>query len=493
MQPSLPFPDVADEGLPSSPPRRERIFINRSLRMDQVEAVGFDMDYTLAIYGQEAMDRQSIAATIPKLVARGYPASIADTEFRDGFAVRGLLVDRKLGNVLKMDRYRYVKRAYHGYRELTVDERREHYHKKRIAAAGGRYVFVDTLYALCEVAMYAGLIDSLERDGHVVDYERLWNDIRASVDASHQDGSILDHVLADLPRFIRKDPGLAPMLHKLRSSGKRLFLLTNSQPAYTDTLMRHLLEGELSAYPSWRRYFDAVVTAARKPGFFDGTAPFHEVLEGGRLVPATALERGRTYAGGNLADLERMLGLVGDRVLYVGDHIYGDVLRAKKEGAWRTVMIIQEMEDELAIVERLADDNAKLDQLERQRERIVDEMRVRQHALKKVQRRIDEDPERRAPERAELDAERLTLRRTLEKLRQRLDAVEDAYAELEVRLEGAFHPIWGSIFRTGTELSGFGDQVEEFACLYTSRASNLRHYSAAHYFQSSRERMPHEL
>ena len=29
--------------------RRHRVFCNRNLRMDQVEVIGFDMDYTLAL------------------------------------------------------------------------------------------------------------------------------------------------------------------------------------------------------------------------------------------------------------------------------------------------------------------------------------------------------------------------------------------------------------------------------------------------------------
>ena len=40
--------------------------------------------------------------------------------------------------------------------------------------------------------------------------------------------------------------------------------------------------------------------------------------------------RGRVYTGGNIGALQRALGFSGDEVLYVGDHIYGDVLRAKK-------------------------------------------------------------------------------------------------------------------------------------------------------------------
>ena len=35
-------------------------------------------------------------------------------------------------------------------------------------------------------------------------------------------------------------------------------------------------------------------------------------------------------------------------VLYVGDHIYGDILKSKKELRWRTCLIIPELEHELA-------------------------------------------------------------------------------------------------------------------------------------------------
>ncbi len=67
--------------------------------------VGFDMDYTLAIYEQGAMDRLSIEATAQKLVDQlGYPACLLDAPYRTDFPIRGLLIDRKLGNILKMDR-----------------------------------------------------------------------------------------------------------------------------------------------------------------------------------------------------------------------------------------------------------------------------------------------------------------------------------------------------------------------------------------------------
>src|SRR5690606_27890803 len=98
------------------------------------------------------------------------------------FPIRGLLVDRKLGHVLKLDRHRYVKRAYHGTRELSVEERRQAYRTERVRPAAARYHCVDTLYALSEVTLFAGAVEALEAAGHSVDFARLFDDIRASID-----------------------------------------------------------------------------------------------------------------------------------------------------------------------------------------------------------------------------------------------------------------------------------------------------------------------
>lgn len=475
----------------SSPSSSQRVFCNRTLRLDQIEVVGFDMDYTLAIYRQEEMDRQSIEATIPKLLARGYPDALARMECRFDYPIRGLIIDRKLGNVLKMDRYRYVKKAYHGLRELDVEARRAAYHTKRLRPAGKRYHFVDTLYALSEVSMFAAAVEALEAAGEKVDFARLFDDIRACIDASHQDDSILGPVLADLPRFVIRDPDLGPALHKLRSAGKRLFLLTNSQPEYTDRMMSYLLEGSMPHYPSWRSYFDVVVTASKKPAFFRGDAPFEEVV-GPERRPALGnkLERGRLYAGGNINAFHDALRTTGDRVLYVGDHIYGDVLRAKKEGAWRTAMIVQEMDHEMAVIRASREELARLDALEKQRARAHEQLREHQMRLKTIKRRLEE-PALDAP-RAELEALMLLTRRSVDRFKLQLDSLHVEHDALEADIDHRFHPFWGPVFKAGAELSSFGDQVEEFACLYTARVSNFAYYSPAHYFRSPRDLMPHE-
>ena len=42
------------------------------------------------------------------------------------------------------------------------------------------------------------------------------------------------------------------------------------------------------------------------------------------------------------------------QVLYVGDHIYGDILRSKKTLGWRTMLVIPELETELSILKGCA-------------------------------------------------------------------------------------------------------------------------------------------
>ncbi len=482
---TLPHVDTLTTGNGASLPRARRVYVNRSLRMEHIDWVGFDMDYTLAIYRQAEIDRLSIDATVKKLVARGYPPLLEEAAYDTRFAIRGLVIDKRHGNVLKMDRYKFVGRAWHGMRELTREERRELYHGRKMRVATPRFHFIDTLYALPEAALYAGAVDLLDRYGLNVDYHDLFDDIRECIDLAHRDGSIVDVIADDLPRFVTRDPGLAPTLHKLRSAGKRLFLLTNSRWAYTDRMMTYLLGGQLPEYGSWRNYFDLVSVAATKPVFFTERRPFLErVFDNGQESTRTAysLERGRVYENGNLRDFERMINARGDRILYVGDHIYGDILRSKKDSAWRTAMIVQEMEDEFAALERTRERLTELDARDRERERLEDELRsfqARHRAAVKAQ--------------GEESEEAVTLRRASDRLKAALRELDASTRLLRRATDAEFHPYWGSAFKQGLELSSFGDQVEEYACLYTSRVSNLGAYPPGYFFRSPRDLMPHEL
>ncbi len=473
-------------------PRGRQVFVNRNLRMDRIEAVGFDMDYTLAVYHLQRLETLAFDMTLARMIeVKGYEPALGVLRYDPEFVIRGLVVDKLHGNIFKMDRHNHVGRCYHGRRPVAEEELRRLYRFEKIHLSSPRFAWIDTLFALPEACLFALVIELLEGKGTAVDYTRLFDDIREAIDTVHRDGTLKTEIRKDLARYIVRDPELGPALHKLRSGGKKLFLLTNSLWDYTDQVMSFLLDGVLPEYPSWRNFFDAVITGAAKPAFFSEPRPLWALgPDGARLGEAQTLERGRTYEGGDLPTLERLLGIGGERVLYVGDHIYGDILRSKKSSLWRTCMVVQEIEDEMAWLDRNAEPLAELSRLEALRVRMEDELAMHRAALNGLDRRLDREEE--GPGREELEAERRRVKAELEALRRALRDADGRIAALERSVEEGLNPYWGLTFKEGNENSRFGEQVEVYACLYTSRASNLVYYSPMQYFRSPRAAMPHE-
>jgi HAD superfamily 5'-nucleotidase-like hydrolase len=474
-------------------PRAREVFVNRNLRMDRIEAVGFDMDYTIAMYHLQRLETLAFRMTLARMIdALGYPPSVGALQYDPEFVIRGVVVDKLHGNIFKMDRHNHVGRCYHGRRSLSGDEMRRLYRGEKIHLSSPRFAWIDTLFALPEGCLFAEVIELLEGQGGTVDYTKLFDDIRESIDTVHRDGSLKAEVKKDLGRYVVRDPELGPALHKLRSGGKKLFLLTNSLFDYTDAVMRFVLDDQLAEYPSWRNYFDTVITGAAKPAFFSEKRPLYVLgPDGARAGEAAALERGRAYEGGDLGTFERLMGISGDRILYVGDHIYGDILRSKKSSLWRTCMVVEELERELAWLERNHQTLAELSRLEELRVRVEDEIAVHRSGLNLLDRRLERGPPD-WPERPRVTEERKRQKQELELLRRACKEADAKVAALERRLEEGLNPYWGLTFKEGNENSRFGEQIEVYACIYTSRVSNLVFYSPMQYFRSPRAMMPHE-
>lgn len=466
-------------------PRRDRVFVNRDLRLHGIEWFGFDMDYTLAIYRQEEMDRLSVELTVERLTRRGYPEYLRQLLYDTRFPIRGLLVDKRYGHILKMDRYKVVHEGYHGMRRLDPKEIAELYHHKRIRPQTSRYHWIDTLFALSEVTSYGAIIDALERRGERVDYNKLFSDVRSAIDEAHADGSVYRVITANFARFVERDPDLARTLHKLRSAGKKLFLLTNSPFSYTDQMLTYLLGDALPEYPSWRHYFEIVICAAGKPRWFQEGRPLLE-RDGDQLKPIRGtLERGRLYEGGNLMSFERLGEVRGSGVLYVGDHIYGDILRSKKESSWHTAMIIPELDQEIEAHETCREDRSRQRIIEETRERLEDELRFYQARYRELNKL------------ASLSSlgvtERNHIKRGLDRIRAELRASVSEHEVLAERISRRFHPYWGSLLKEQSEMSSFGLQVDLYADIYMRRVSCLRAYSPQQFFRSPYDLMPHEL
>jgi 5'-nucleotidase len=459
-------------------PAISRIYVNRNLRMSTVQAIGFDMDHTLALYDREPFEQVAFEEAKRKLLAAGYPPDTARLRYDGTFVIRGLIVDKKRGNILKMDQHRYVAHASHGTRPLPDDVRKRIYQTRPIRLSGNDYVPVDTPFSLPEIDLYAQLVDLMDRvRWRRRDYRTLYDEVRSAADQAHADGSIKERIAKDPDRYLLPDPALPATLRRMKDHGYRLFLLTNSEAAYTSLVMDRLLSRSAPSRQSWTEFFDLIVVRANKPGFFRNRS---------RCVPIRlpgvdgSRERGKAVTGGGVRDLERLLGCGGDRILYFGDHTYGDILKSKRVRLWRTAMVIQELEPEIETRERLA---VYLEKIRKGIER-------REH-LDLLRDGLDRTMRGDAPPRMSGLG-----RREAGRLRQGIDlqmaALEGAISRLEQEIERAHNPLWGPVFRTDHEPSHFAAQVREFACIYTSRVSNFLHYPASKYFQVYPEVMPHE-
>lgn len=186
-------------------------------------------------------------------------------------------------------------------------------------------------------------------------------DVRQCVDLCHRDGFIKSIVLANPSKYVILDDDMIPMLQQLRASGKKIFLLTNSMWAYSDRVMDYLLHGAGDhADIVWQDLFDLIIVGACKPEFLreeylsifkvdPSSGQLHNV-EDKESLTLQSLQSCKTFQGGCWTDLHRMLGIhLGDRILYVGDHMYSDILRSKRTLGWRTCLIIPELNDEMAV------------------------------------------------------------------------------------------------------------------------------------------------
>src|SRR5207302_8152986 len=101
-------------------------------------------------------------------------------------------------------------------------------------------------------------------------------------------------------------------------------------------------------------------------GLLRRARPFVELLPTGAIArpQAESLERGKIYEGGNLFDFERLTGFGGERVLYVGDHIYGDIIRNRKASQWRTCFVVQELEKEIEYIDEHREEVHRLNELD---------------------------------------------------------------------------------------------------------------------------------
>lgn len=471
----------------------QKIYVNRSLNMESIRSIGFDMDHTLALYHREEFESLAFRETLKKFIEAGYPKELEKLSFNPKFVIRGLLVDRERGNLLKVDGHKYVKVAYHGHRKLEKHERHLLYNAKGYKADG--FLSIDTFFALSEVQLFTEIVDYMQHHPGSIkkSYRAVYDDLREFIDLSHKDGSIKTQVLQNLPRYIRKEGDLASTLVKLINGGKQLFLLTNSDWSYTNAVMSYLLNDGHEDFSDWQDFFNYVFVGSGKPNFFTGTNPFFQVMPDGLLKPHYGpIQNGKVFHGGNARLFELLTQQRGDQILYIGDHIYGDIMRSKELFNWRTLLVVEELEEEFDKIKELEPHmDAIVDQIEEE-EKLVEKYQYTTSELSSLKRK-QRKKKKKPGQKGLLENEIQSLETSIQKIEIELKQKHNEIMDLIEQREGQFHPIWGELMYTSLKKSRFARQIEGYACLYTTRVINLRFYSPNQNFRSVRDKMPHDF
>lgn len=233
----------------------------------------------------------------------------------------------------------------------------------------------------------------------------------------------------------------------------------------------------------WEDLFDVIVVGASKPGFLRNEyLSLFQVEKSGLLrniedKDSLSIESiqgdNKVFQGGHWQDLHKIMQISsGEKVLYVGDHMYSDILRSKRSLGWRTCLIIPELDRELQVyrqelllsaevmnMRRLQDDLDEYLDLLHKRMAMGDEVLFSEQLIQ-----------------AEAKAEEL--KKTLR--------------DLSEEYNSKFNPTWGQLFKAGQTQSRFAKQVSDYACLYTSRASNLGTVSPNRSFRPVQDFVPHD-
>eukprot|EP00250_Pteridium_aquilinum_P031258 c43316_g1_i1 orf=188-2182(+) len=469
------------------------IFCSRTLNLRSITTIGYDMDYTLIHYNVNAWEGRAYEYGMDNLRSMGY--AVEGLSFDPDLVIRGLIMDKKNGNIVKADRFGYVKRAMHGTKMLSNRAISELYGRELVDLRDeNRWEFLNTLFSISEAVMYMQMVERLDEGAlpseiAPLDYQGLYKVVAIALFKAHVEGQLKNEIINEPERFVELDPELPLALLDQKEAGKRLILITNSDYHYTNKMMQHAFNRFLPDSMDWRALFDMVIVSARKPEFFQMSHPLYEVVtEDGLMRPCFKARSGGLFCGGSAQMVEKALGFQGDQTLYVGDHIYTDVSQSKVHLRWRTALICRELEKEVRALEYGREHRKKLIELMNQKELVGNVFNQLRLAL---QRRT-KDHAAQTPLITNMDERELADNmQNMLLIMRRLDQKIAPMLEADGK---HFNKRWGYLSRAGLwDKSHLTRQIEKYADIYTSRVSNFLQFTPFMYFRSQAQSLAHDL
>lgn len=445
----------AREGMPKMNPNG--IYVNKNLRLDNIQVYGFDYDYTLAHY---SANLQCLIYNLAKehLVNEfRYPDGCLAFKYDPSFPIRGLYYDRLKGCLLKLDFFGSIEPdgCFFGRRKLSRKEVEELYGTRHIGRDQARgLVGLMDFFCFSEVCLIADIVQYFVDAKLEFDTSYVYQDVNRAIQHVHRSGLVHRGILCDPHRYLVKNGQLLCFLRMLREKGKKLFLLTNSPYYFVDGGMRFMLEDSLGCGDSWRELFDVVIAKANKPEFYTSEHPFRCYdVEKDNLAfsKVDAFLPDKIYYHGCLKTFLQITKWNGPEVIYFGDHLFSD-LRGPSKAGWRTAAIIHELENEIQI------QNEDAYRFEQAKFHIIQELLGKLHST-------------------------VANSQTCDIYKSLLSELNEERQKARDTMKCMFNRSFGATFLTDTgQESAFAYNIHQYADVYTSKPENFMFYQPEAWF-----------
>jgi HAD superfamily 5'-nucleotidase-like hydrolase len=453
----------------------QKVFVNRILNLKKIKYIGLDMDHTLIRYNIKNFETLVYKMVVESLIKdKKYPAALRNLQFNFSDAIRGLIVDSKNGNILKLSRYAAIRTSYHGTKEISFSDQKKIYRSIYVDLKDPNYIAIDTSFSIAFCVLYSHLIDLKDQSPNdFPSYSVIASDVIGTVNKVHEDGSLKDHIAKHMEEYVLQEKAVVDGLKNYIHHGKKIFLLTNSQYNYTHLLLKYAFSPFLKEGESWHNLFEFVITFANKPRFFYDNLKFLGVNpEDGTMSNIYGPITPGIYQGGNARKFTEDLNINGDEILYIGDHIYGDILRLKKDCNWRTALVVEELGEEIESQRKAYPIEKKIIKLMNMKKTLE------QENLDRHTQHINEGSK-------EYD-------KRMAELQKKISDIDMKITKYLQEEQTFYNKHWGRIFRAGAEETYFAYQVDRYACIYMEKFSDLLEQSPLTYFRANRRLLPHD-
>ncbi len=451
------------------------VFINRILNLKKIKFIGLDMDHTLIRYKTTNFETLVYQLIVEELINnKHYPEGIRQFQFNMADAIRGLVIDSENGNILKLNRYGAIRQSYHGTKSIHFTEQQAFYRSTYVDLNNPNYMVIDTSFSISFCVLYRQLIDFKDKNNQALpSYHAIATDVLSAMDKVHANGSLKSEISKNLDHFVIKDQHLVEGIQRFIRHGKKIFILTNSEYHYTKTLLDYAINPFLPEGETWLNLFEYVISFANKPRFFYDNLRFLTIEPNtGTLTNLLGKITPGVYQGGNATTFTDHLALNGDEILYIGDHIYGDILRLKKDCNWRTALVVDELGEEIAAQKKAFPIEQK----------IIESMAIKKRI---EQEYLELDTQRQDEKTNQYDE-------AIRTLQTQISSIDSTITALLNEQRSFYNPTWERVFRAGAEESYFAYQVDRYACIYMEKLTDLFDCSPLTYFRAHRRSLAHD-